>query len=1127
MTPDAFGTAALRDAVLQAWATSPARLREDANAEEDHARGYYRDRVVVELAQNAADAAARAGVPGRLLLRLSRTDGAATLLAANTGAPLDAEGVASLASLRASAKRGGDGRGVVGRFGVGFAAVRAVADEIVVRSSTGAVRFSLAATAERLAGLAADHPDLAAEVRRREGSLPALRLPEPAAGHPPAGYDTAVELALRDDAAADEVAGLLAAVGDTTLLALPALAEVVVEVDDAWGGGLRRVADVERRWLVVRHEGRLDLALVADRPVEERTARAWRVTWALPRSVVAAGTSAAPAGEVRGWGGVVHAPTPTDDVTTLPALLIATLPLDPSRRHVRRGPLTDVLLDAAAEAYAGLADRVRADGGDPLVLVPRGLAAGPLDAELRDRAVVALSRTPLLRPAVADVEPDSADPAGPLGADRHDDRHADRHDDRHADRHDDRHVDRHGRDEDLRAGLELPAGLDLPTRSRTAPDGPDALVEPGRAVAVAGAVGRDPAAVRALAGWAANLVVLGPGQEIPARALGVEVRELADLVEEMPAAGDPSRWRALYAALDAAAVDGRVREALGALPVPLADGRTVRGARGLVLGADRLAAVAGGALDVLARWGVRLVHPAAAHPLLERLGAVAPDGPGLLTLPAVREAVLDAADDDDDALAADVADAVLSLVTAALADGDVPAAARGWLGEVVLRADDGEPTPATGLVLPGSRAAELLDDRVLAPVDEALVDRWGRQVLAAVGVRDHLALTTVPDVLADPRGGLLAGDAAAEPGDLAARSLDGWDEYLEMLADRLGPDAFVGDVVAVADLDAVRDDAWPRVLGHLAGEPDLRRALLDPVRAEGPSTASAPSYTAWWLRHRAPDDLGLHEPFALPGAQATLAGLVRPAPAWLADVTGPDGGPLVGPVLRALGGVGAWADLDAAGWTDLLDALGPVGTRLDPARASALWRGLARAAVDGVVLEALPERLPALVGPAEARLVRADDAVVAGRPMWLQRTDLGALVPAPPGTAAAVAALLDLPRCEDLAAGEVGGAGDDTGVEDDGADRGVPTPAAALELVPAAPVTWREHEDLHVDGVPVDWWVEGEGRDAVVHATHVAALARGLAQAAGAWGARHALEIVLGDPGRAAELATEAMLDAG
>lgn len=62
---DPFGTARLRRGVLDAWGAGPARFREDANAEEDLALGGYRDRLVIELAQNAADAAARAKVPGR------------------------------------------------------------------------------------------------------------------------------------------------------------------------------------------------------------------------------------------------------------------------------------------------------------------------------------------------------------------------------------------------------------------------------------------------------------------------------------------------------------------------------------------------------------------------------------------------------------------------------------------------------------------------------------------------------------------------------------------------------------------------------------------------------------------------------------------------------------------------------------------------------------------------------------------------------------------------------------------------------------------------------------------------------------------------------------------------------
>jgi len=64
-----------------------------------------------------------------------------------------------------------------------------------------------------------------------------------------------------------------------------------------------------------------------------------------------------------------------------------------------------------------------------------------------------------------------------------------------------------------------------------------------------------------------------------------------------------------------------------------------------------------------------------------------------------------------------------------------------------------------------------------------------------------------------------------------------------------------------------------------------------------------------------------------------------------------------------------------------------------------------------------------------------------------------------------------------------------------------------------------------VGGAPVDWWVEGEGAGAVVHATQLAALARGLAQAAGRWELRHALELALTEPDRAPELRTEAAFD--
>lgn len=386
--------ARLRAATLAAWADHPVRFREDANAEEDHGAGWYRDRVVVELAQNAADAATGAGA---LLLRLSTAD--RSLVAANTGAPLDAAGLTSLASLRASAKRGGASDAgappTVGRFGVGFAAVRSVSDEIEVVSGTGAVRFSAELTAAELARI----PVLADEVARRGQALPVLRLPFPGgAVAVPDGYDTAVRLVLRDDAAVAEVAAQLADLDDALLLALPRLRTVHVEVD----GERRSLADVADRWLVVTAAGEHDQRLMADRPVEEREHRGWRLTWAVPR---------------RGRpevAGVVHAPTPTDDAITVPALLLGTFPLDPGRRRIAPGVVTDALVVQAGRLWPELllAARRAAErdepAPDPLDLVPTGFPAGPLDAALREAVLDATRHAPVLATASGWVAPADA-----------------------------------------------------------------------------------------------------------------------------------------------------------------------------------------------------------------------------------------------------------------------------------------------------------------------------------------------------------------------------------------------------------------------------------------------------------------------------------------------------------------------------------------------------------------------------------------------------------------------------------------------------------------------------------------------------------------------------------------------
>ncbi|OYP20268.1 molecular chaperone Hsp90 [Streptomyces sp. FBKL.4005] len=398
---DPFGTARLRRGVLDAWATSPARFREDANAEEDLVLGGYRDRLVVELAQNAADAAARAGVPGRL--RLTLRDG--VLVAANTGAPLDAAGVESLSTLRASAKRDTEvTQGAVGRFGVGFAAVLAVTDEPAIVGRHGGVRWSLAEARELAADVARHSPGLGDEVRRRDGHVPLLRLPFAAEGTAPEPYDTAVILPLRDAAAAGLAERLLDGVDDALLLALPGLAEVVVEIEGEAARTLSRRTDgaftvVEdsrdgvTNWRTASGHGPLDADLLADRPVEERLRPHWSVTWAVP--VDAYGAPARPR-----TSPVVHAPTPSDEPLGVPALLIASFPLDTTRRHAAPGPLTDFLVQRAADVYAELLAGWRPVGAGILDLVPGPLGKGELDGALRRAVLERLPRTAFLPPAV-------------------------------------------------------------------------------------------------------------------------------------------------------------------------------------------------------------------------------------------------------------------------------------------------------------------------------------------------------------------------------------------------------------------------------------------------------------------------------------------------------------------------------------------------------------------------------------------------------------------------------------------------------------------------------------------------------------------------------------------------------
>ncbi|HVE74540.1 MAG TPA: ATP-binding protein [Mycobacteriales bacterium] len=706
--------------MLAAWRASPDRFREDANAEDDLAFGGYRDRLLVELAQNASDAA---DGDGRLDIRTSGK----LLTAANTGRPLDAAGVRGLASLRASGKRSG---ATVGRFGVGFAAVAAVSDEVVIASTTGAVRFARSLTADLLA----DEPTLAAELAARQGRVPLLRLPFAAEATPRRGFATEVIVTLRADAT-------VAPLEDELLLFLPGLSEICVD---------GRVLQVQRedagvvlagtRWVVAEASGKLDPVLLESRPVEERAASRWQVTWAVP-----VGADAQPLPPTA--AAVLRAPTPTDDPLSSPALLAATLPLGPDRRRVAPGPLAEAVLAQAAEALPLLLAQL-ADDPARLLFVPGPVAAGEVDAILQREVLRVLRTTPFL--------------AGRLPRDA--------------------------------------VVLDGATSGLL-----DALTDvlPGLLPSSWGSTR-----------WTRAL-----------QALGVRRVDLAELTQVLTGLQrPPAWWRDLYAELPPDA------EALGALPVPLSDGRMAPSPRGLLmssLGID------------LSPLGFRLVHPDAAHPLLARLGAVEQQPESLLADPRVRAAVEAAAEEEDPSA---ISTAVTELVAAAgVRPGELP-----WLATLPLRDSDGDWRPAGELLLPGGALAAVVD--VSAGFGFVAPTSAPDDVLRAIGVLDHFAVVPVDE----------------------ADGADGLEEWLAELPAGSEPG------LVVRDLDLVRPDAWPAALDL------LRRKRLDEL-----------PYVRWWLarspvsgnQHRRvpgsdPLLVGLYDEAAtgVPGAFSTVADAVRSDP---------------------------------------------------------------------------------------------------------------------------------------------------------------------------------------------------------------------------------------------------------
>ncbi|MFC8178478.1 sacsin N-terminal ATP-binding-like domain-containing protein [Rhodococcus sp. NPDC057297] len=714
---DPFDTESLRAAVLSAWTSSPTRLREDSATESDLVRGGYRERLLTELAQNAADAAARGRVPGSLR---AWSEGE-FLHVANTGAPLDRSGVHALTALRVSAKTEG-----VGRFGVGFTAVRAVSDEIEFRSAAGGVVFSADRTVRALADAGVVPP---------AAGVPVLRLAWPSSVPPADGFDSEVVLRVRD---ADEILASMREEAASLLLELEALTVIDIAGDrlertvTGVGNGVE-VVDVDGgRWWQYRTERvRWLIPTVDDRPVPDSA-------------------------------NVLRAPTRSDEELSLPAMPIADVAMQPDRRRVLPGADVAGLAAGYGRMLAALPSSVR-----PTFVPVPGFARSAVDEVLRES---------ILREA--------SSAAWLLGV----------------------------------GGVDL-----VPSRAMVLPGLTDELAE-------------------VLADTFPDLVapsMSGPRHAAALAAVDVRRIGLARFAEMLTGVDrEPAWWGRLYDGLAALVVDGVASEELAALPVPLADGRTVTGPRTTVLG-DGINSAIG------VHW-TRLVHPDAARPLLTRLGAAQLSAAEMLSDPAL-EALLDELDWDDGDAVDELTDAVLTL--AANADG-LP----GWLGSIPLASSTGELRAADELLLPDAPlAAVLSEDSPFGTVDPAVVRSHGPEALRAVGVGWGF--------------GVVTDDLPTEPD----HDLDDEAAWWASLAD--DPET----LVAVRDLDLVDSDAWPEALSQLLADPRTRAALQD-----------RDGYTAWWLRrhavvdgasvgtYRAPSDTtfdGLLDVFEHPSADDLAAAL--------------------------------------------------------------------------------------------------------------------------------------------------------------------------------------------------------------------------------------------------------------
>lgn len=339
----------------------------------------YAGRELLELVQNAADAATEVALPGRVLVEVA----SGCLYVANSGQPFRSGGVTSLMTAHTSDKPTQKSR-MIGAKGLGFRAILNWTDTPMISSGSLEIGFSRRHAEAQVAQLARQSPKLAKKLSRSKTDRPPL-LVFPAVGIDleanldpgtatvldhvralrGAGYDTVVAVPFRDGVAAEKAIDQAREFEATFLLFVQSLREIRIRLPDEpardWSItqseevegdvtiNIIQGADTENQsWILRRRNGSVVVG-EADRDYE--LAIALRVDQACS-------------------AGVLHSFFPTSLPLPFAGLFHATLELASNRKMLEdASELNAAVLGELGAFFAETLEELRADeriSGDPL-----------------------------------------------------------------------------------------------------------------------------------------------------------------------------------------------------------------------------------------------------------------------------------------------------------------------------------------------------------------------------------------------------------------------------------------------------------------------------------------------------------------------------------------------------------------------------------------------------------------------------------------------------------------------------------------------------------------------------------------------------------------------------------------